>query len=288
MLEKNQIELIEQVLTAKADKHGHPYLKQHELKAWEAFMGHINSEVLEIETLEVNRKKAWYTEHIGYGSEVSGIMAIKGELEFSLDGMLDCAKQGNARATNYHLNKLLGTYWERMFCCMLNRLTMGQGYVHRFQKWQQLGAGRLAKGDPMVGKGITLPDVIFIVSGHWILGEVKHETLTTAHHTSIGAGYYGLPEKDFERIVRLSRVKPFIPLWFIVHEHLHTGKWGTQNREVDWRAGDFIGMGEPTITTGGRGRTLWQDGIDAPRAYWHKDKFTPLDEALEGLRIHHD
>jgi hypothetical protein len=214
---------------------------------------------------------------------------VKGELELSLDELFEAANKNKPDATYFIAVRLMGTYWERVFCRRFGIQTNNRGVVYRAQKWHPLGAATLAGGKNQVEGGrVTLPDVMFITEKRLIFAEVKNETLTTEEHGSIGAGYYGLAGKDWRRIKRLLQLKPPVPYWFIIHEHKRLGRWNVIDEVQDWLVGDFRVLGEPKTSPSSTGATSdWSGEAVRGICYWpFNDKnFIGLDKTLEALNV---
>lgn len=279
MLTNDQINLIEQVITNRLG----------EAQPFDRFLRHINTVMLGAERTDMDSTKDWLFEHSSkYPDQRVSFDAynqVKGELQLSLELLLEAASKAKADVAIYLAVRLLGTYWERVFCRRFGIVTKKQGRIYRAQKWHPLGASGFAGGtDQIEGGRVTLPDAMLMFEGRLVFAEIKNETLTTEKHASIGAGYYGLPQTDWWRIKRLLRLSPPIPYWFIIHEHRRLGRWNVIDDLRDWLVGDFRALGEPVSSQSPSGDTTdWSGGLVRHICYWRGDKFVGLDEALRQL-----
>jgi hypothetical protein len=283
MLTRDQVSLIEQVLSRK--------VKPQERLPFGTFIRHINTVMLDAERADMESAKAWLFEHSSkYPNgrvRLEAYNQVKGELEFLQECILEAAGKGKVDVAWVLIFRLLGTYWERVFCRRFGIETKELGRIHRPQKWHPLGAPGLALGGDQAGKGrITLPDVMLMYGGHLVFAEIKHETLTTGVHGSVGAGCYGLPKSDWWRIEQLLQLKPAVPYWFIIHEHKRLGRWNIIDDPRDWLVGDFRALDKPQSSQSLSAGTTDHSGAFARNiCYWQfKDKeFIGLTKALEGL-----
>lgn len=289
MLNNENIDLIVKLLTIEGRLTSRkPYLKPDDSESFKKFLKHIDEEMILNEQADIKSKIAKMTatlddENLVRISDLSVIKEIKGEFEFSLKAILECVGKRDYEVVCHFIGALQGAYWETMFCYLF-AFVPGIGEfkkgVHRFQKWQRLGAGRLADGTTGLRHTAVLPDVLFTIQGQWVMAEIKHETPTTKEHPSAPLDCYGMSEKDYERIRKLSEIKPSIPYWFIVHDHTRIGKWSIESEPIDWLTADFRKLGKPIMGEGAKAITSWSP---EPRAYWSKNKFNSLDDALRAL-----
>lgn len=252
MLTARQIDQIEQAVKTK--------LRTGEDGAFARLLRHVNTVMLSAEKLDMDNTKDWLFQASANNPtqrvRLDAWDTVKGELELSLLELFEAADKGKPEAAYFIAVRLMGTYWERVFCRRLGIQTGNWGVVYRAQKWHPLGAATLAAGkDQVEGGRLTLPDVMLIIEKRLIFAEVKHETLTTEEHGSIGAGYYGLSAKDWRRIKRLLQLKPPVPYWFIIHEHKRLGRWNVMDELQDWLVGDFRVLGEPKTSSSSTGAT---------------------------------
>jgi hypothetical protein len=239
----------------------------------------------------IKEKIAWMAKYLDDENfnrigDLSVIKEIKGEFEYLLKAILECTQKDDYEVACIFATSLLGAFWENMFCeqfAYIPGSAKTKKGVHRFQKWQRLGPGRLADGVDELRHTAVLPDVLFTIYGQWVFAEIKNETPTTEEHKNAPPDCYGMSLKDYERAKELGKIERPIPIWFIVHDHSRQGKWSIENESIDWRAGNFAKLGAPIEGEGAKAVTSWKKEPER-RAYWSKDKFDNLVDALESLK----